>query len=95
MKQKIVISNIRVPEDIWFQAKAMAVHSGMSMNEYINKLITISFVKQMLGTIEKKRQRKNKKREEFFQKILDVAKLPNRPMDASEEDKIIYGIEDG
>ena len=94
MKQKIVVSNIRIPENDWRQAKMVAASRGMSVNEYIHQLITVASTRNMLGIKKQKRQKK-KTNKDFFQAMIDLAKVRHyHPMGASEEDKIIYGIED-
>ena len=93
MKQKIVVSNIRIPEEDWVLAKTAAAAKSMSVNAYIHELINAASTRDMVGTIKQKR-RKRQSRKDFFQAILDISKLPQHPMGASEEDKIIYGIDD-
>jgi len=36
MKQKMVVTNLRMPESDWLQVKASAGEMGMSVNEYLN-----------------------------------------------------------
>ena len=77
----------------WIQIKSMAAEAGMSVNEYINQVLMTEGTRKMLGDVKTRyKRRKTKSREDFFQKILDLAKMPNEPMGASEDDKIIYDI---
>lgn len=92
MKQKMIVSNIRVLETYWLQVKSNAAERGMSVNEYINALIWQDIGEQQLGIRVDKKRRSEK---QFW----DIPKIMTRkkyqPMGASEDDKIIYGIEDG
>lgn len=93
MKQKIIVSNIRVPEVNWLQIRTRAAELGLSVNEYLNQVINIVTTRDLLGVKPQKGKNKiDKKRNEFSQKMAAIAKLPNHPMGANEDDKIIYDI---
>ena len=91
MKQKLVITNLRIPFEDWLMVKSMAGEQGMSVNEYIKMLIQESSGKKQLGIKADKKRRSEKQ----FWNIPNIMKGKYyRPMGASADDKIIYGIED-
>jgi len=86
--QKIVISNIRFPEDEWIMLKTAASLRGMSINEYMRYLSQADAIKTATGVKEVKSKITGYKAMDKFlnRKILDM------PMGMSEEDEAIYGI---
>lgn len=91
MNKKIVVTNLRIPIQDWLLVKSMAGELGISVNEYLNMLIQESSGKKQLGIRVDKRRRSEKQ----FWDIPNIMKGKYyKPMGASEEDKIIYGIED-
>lgn len=90
---KTVVTNLRIPEDDWMRVKAAAANSGMSVNTYMKQLIDTATVQHMIPdrTTEKKSKRSHY--QPLWDTIQKIAQIPNMPMEASEEDKIIYGID--
>lgn len=93
MKTEIVTTNLRMEKNAWRQVKAVAGELGMSANEYLNSLVWENIGRRELNGEEKARSRYKRKEEKFWQ-IYKIAKMPNKPMGASLEDKIIYGSRD-
>lgn len=98
MKQKIIVTNLRIPEPMWMQIKATAAGFGMSFNEYIQYLVNDSTRKTFFGYKEGKAFPKKRRtlKKSGYDLLLELARMPyeRKPMGASEDDKIIYGIED-
>ena len=86
MSKKIVVTNLRIPEDDWLQIKAIAAELGMSANGYVNWLIRDLSTKRSFGIVNT---------DESGQTIWDLPILAvkkNKPMGIlSKEDKAIYG----
>ena len=95
MKQKMVVTNLRIPQENWLQVKAEAAQYGISVNDYIQRLIDEKSRKTFFAYKEKGVKRQAKKRR-LYQPLWDIIDKPynRKPMGASEDDKIIYGIED-
>ncbi|MDO8610038.1 MAG: hypothetical protein Q7R95_05790 [bacterium] len=85
----MVVTNLRMERHEWLQIKAMAGEAGLSVNEYIKTMLRKIEARKNLGldTHEKAMIR-------FIRGIERISKMKNKPMGASEEDKIIYGIKD-
>lgn len=94
MTQKIITTNIRVPEEDWVELKSLASRMGMSSNEYVKRAIRITKNRDnLLSNDQIKRKKKNGY--EALDKFIKAARnAKGKPMGASEDDKIIYGIED-
>jgi len=91
MKQKIVVTNLRIPVHYWQEVKVRASENGVSVNEFINQTLTASLVEQTLGKTKKDRRKRVKKN--IFEALAELSKLPCKPMgELSEEDQIIYGL---
>lgn len=93
MKKQMVVTNLRMEKNAWRQVKSVAGELGVSVNEYLNSLVWQKIGEQELDGQKNATSRK-KSGEEKFWEIYKIAQLPNKPMGASEEDKIIYGIKD-
>ncbi len=92
MKQKIVVSNIRLPIDDWMQLKFSASAMNMSNNEYIKHVIRADAVKSITG-VKKVKLTSKAKAYAAFDKFLEFAMThKGKPMGANEDDKIIYDI---
>ncbi len=85
MKSKIVTTSLRIEKNDWLQLRAMAAELGMSVNEYINRLIGTGMLREQVDFV------KEKKRDPIWD-------LPNitkgekyKSGELSEDDKIIYG----
>lgn len=91
MKQKMVVTNLRIPEKNYLIVKSAAAESGISVNEYLNRLLEEGLMKQQLGFGKDKRKRN----ENYFWDLPRMMEEKEyRPMGASEEDKVIYGLDD-
>lgn len=90
VKQKIITSNVRFPEDEWLAVKAAAADMGMSVNQYFQYLTRTHTILQATGQTNVKSQPRG------LSALVEFAKRQHhgQPMGASEEDKAIYGIED-
>lgn len=89
MKQKIIVSNLRTPEDDWLQVKIRAAELNMSVNEYLNWLVQKDIVRAQLEPKEKRKKKKS-----IYALLFELAnkKYKRKPMGASEDDKAIYDI---
>lgn len=88
MKSKTVVSNIRLPEDEWLEAKSAAASLGLSFNQYIRQSLRTETVKSITGI---KKVTSKATGYEALDKLIKT-KFKRRPMGASENDKIIYDI---
>lgn len=95
MKHKMIVTNLRIPEQNYLAVKAMAAESGMSLNEYLNELADISAKKKFFGIKVGGIQKKSKSKT-IYEALWNIANKPysKKPMGANEDDKIIYGIND-
>ena len=83
MTDSMVITNLLVPADEWYEFKNFAGELGVSVNILINKLIRkVNVQKSFVSDLK----------HDSIWDLPELAKMPNKPMGASEEDKIIYGI---
>ena len=86
MSKKIVVTNLRIPEDDWLEVKVIASSFGISVNQYIKELIRMETVRTMLG---KEGTGMPPKGYSALRKFVE-RKIKGRPMGLSEEDKTIY-----
>lgn len=84
---KKIVTNLRIDEMDWLRIKAMAAETGLSANEYILRLI-----KTISTKIELALDQKEIKQEYSIWNLSKLAKIKDKPMGASEDDKIIYGL---
>lgn len=95
MKNNIVVTNLRIPKNVWLQAKSFASELGMSMNQYLNWILHKDMTRAHFEKDEgaKKAKRKTKSKKSIYDALSELAetKFTHKPMGASEEDKIIYG----
>jgi len=89
--QTMVVSNIRFPQNDWIMLKTVAAGHDMSVNEYLQYIVRIQTVKDMTGIKRNKPKKNPYKAMDDFIEFTRTHK--NKPMGASEEDKIIYGID--
>ena len=96
MKQKMVVTNLRIPQENWLQVKATAAAEGKSVNEYINTLIVDSSRQTFFGFPKVYKPIKKSKKRDPYSALLELATKPYtpHPLEASEDDKAIYGIDD-
>lgn len=87
--RRMIITNLRMPENMWLQVKSTAAELGISVNEYLNNLIWEVSGRKQLG-IKSKKKRVNEKKFWEIYKLMD--KIEYKPMGLSKEDEIIYGI---
>lgn len=85
--QKIVVSNIRFPEDEWLTLKSAAAFSDMSINEYL-RYLNQNMAIQTITAI--KRSNSKKTGYEAMSEFINRKRV-GRPMGLSEEDEAIYG----
>lgn len=92
MKQKMVITNLRIPEYEWSQVKMAAAEEGVSINAYITDIIRETRQKRMLGYKEPKQQKRTP-RYSIWDLPEIMKKIPRKPIPGglSEDDEIIYG----
>ncbi|MBI2616667.1 toxin-antitoxin system HicB family antitoxin [Candidatus Gottesmanbacteria bacterium] len=91
MNTSMIVTNIRMPKQIYTKVKTLAAEKGISFNQYINQLVAEKTRLKQLG-LDKKPLKRNQ-----YPSLWDLAKLaklPSKPMGASKDDKIIYGIDD-
>lgn len=92
----MVTTNLRVPADEWHEFKNFASELDVSTNHLINQVIKkINVQKSFVSDLVKvpvKHFRKKTKNHDPIWDLAKLAKMPNKPMGASKEDKIIYGI---
>ena len=89
MKQRIVVTNLRIPESQWEQVKIASSMIGVSTNEYVKHALDTSITRDIVGTPQKIRIKRKRR---TIWDLVKLAKIKDVPMGASEEDKIIYGI---
>lgn len=86
----IVTTNLRMPTEDWMQVKTMAEEMGMSFNGYINWI-----AKETMNSVAITGKPTISKKKLDLRDLSNVMKkFKDKPMGASEDDKIIYGIED-
>ena len=91
MVKKMVVTNLRMEENDYLQAKAMAAERNMSLNEYFNYLSRVSPGQTVFGVGKKTTAKKKIGVYEAFLKLAK-SKHVGEGMGASEEDEIIYGV---
>lgn len=81
MSKNIVVTNLRVEKNLWLQIKSIAAADGLSVNEYLNRLIRYTSLKSELIPEEAP-----------IWKLSEIAKnIKLEPLgELSEDDKIIY-----
>lgn len=82
------MTNLRMEENDYLQAKKMASEMGISLNEYFNYLSQDNVRSAVFG----KSDRKTKKKKDFLEALRELAdkKFSGKGMGLSEEDEIIY-----
>lgn len=85
---KKIVTNLRIDENDWFQVKAKAAEAGLSVNEYITRVIKTTSTKIELALD----YREFKEEKYSIWNLPKLAKIQDEPMGISEEDKIIYGL---
>lgn len=79
--KKIIVTNLRVPDEDWNQLKAIAAERGMSANEYVNLLMRNVITPQ----VPKKRGGR---------RVWDMPELAKRAKSGdglAVDDEVIYG----
>ena len=80
---KKIVTNLRIDEEKWLQIKSQASEMGMSVNEYINYLITdLSMKRELISDFDKA---------PIWHLPEIHKKIKSKPMGLSEDDEIIYG----
>lgn len=95
MSQKIVITNLRIPQEMWLEVKTTAASLGLSANEYIKELIDTTGRNQFFA-YHKQMPMHKPKRKSIYGSLWKLLNKPynRKPMGASSDDKIIYGVDD-
>lgn len=79
-----IVTNLRIDKEKWLQIKSQASEMGMSVNEYVNYLITdLSMKRELIDDFDKAPVWQLP---ELYRRVKSV------PMGLSQEDEIIYGI---
>jgi len=88
----MVVTNVRIPQANFLQAKARAGELGISFNEYINRIVKSVTIMYMMEDRTKKSLLQRRKA--FFEAIRRLAKVKTsgKIYDLSEEDKVIYDV---
>ena len=88
----MVVTNLRMPADDWMRVKAAAANAGMSANKYIQYMFDEATKRDFFGITDLPTLPRKKTR--FYESLWQIIEKPakRKPMDASEEDKIIYDI---
>lgn len=85
MNTKMVVTNVRMGKDDWFQVKSIAGELGMSVNEYINYII------RKVTTIRELRGLKSiDKRDASIWELSSIGKPKGREKYLSKEDSTVY-----
>ena len=81
-----VVTNLRIPEDRYLMVKSAAAEMGISINEYVNRIISAAPIVAQFG-----RPKKTKKN--IYDALAEISKkvAGDKPMGLSDEDEIIYG----
>ncbi len=87
MNKNMVTTNLRLDRQDWLMIKTLAAEEGKSFNEYVKQVIIENSLSIKKGENEKKKLSMRD-----LGKVL--ASMKDQPMGLSEDDKIIYGIED-
>lgn len=88
----MVVTNLRMPQSNYLQIKAIAGELGMSVNAYITTILNDAGRQQMLRSDTPKKSRPSSRRQSLYKAFVALSKMPNKPTEASEDDKIIYGV---
>lgn len=91
MKQQMVVTNLRMPQSEYTQMKISAASAGVSVNEYIRRIVKYSAMEKMFAT---KISPDKSVITSFYDDMLKLAQsVPNiRHYDVSDDDAIIYGV---
>lgn len=90
MLNRIVVTNLRVPEYNWLELKAIAAGEGVSINEYLNMLIDKYAVKQAVAPDVQVRKAKRKNIWAALRDLSEMAVVNKSTDELSEDDKVIY-----
>lgn len=85
---KKIVTNLRIDENLWLQIKSMAAGVGLSVNEYIIRVVQEQSTKIELALDKEGPKLKTRS----IWDLAKLAKIKDKPMGLSEEDEIIYGI---
>jgi len=88
MSKNIVVTNLRVEQNLWLQIKSMAAGIGLSTNEYIIQIVQEASARKELALDKKGVEIKTRS----IWELPKLAKIKDKPMGLSQEDEIIYGI---
>jgi len=94
MKQKTVTTNLRIPADEWANVRSLASRLGVRSNEYLKRAVRLSINRDQLTSTSELKFKKEKPYQPLDEFLATAKSVPSKPMGASDDDKIIYGIED-
>jgi hypothetical protein len=86
MSQKMIVTNLRMPQSDYLQIKSIAGELGMSVNEYMSRCARDITRQRMMKNTSKQ----NKHQETILEAFDRIAKMSNKPMGLSKEDEDIY-----
>lgn len=86
---KKIVTNLRIEEMDWLQVKAEAAEEGLSVNEYINTIIKEAAARMELAL---GKQAPLREKRYSIWNLPKLAKIKDKPMGLSRQDKIIYGL---
>ena len=86
MKDKVIVTNLRIKKQDWLQVKTAAAELGMSVNQYVNFLIRdLTQKRQFMSDISADKSG-------GLSDLLKLAKDKNKAVGKlSKEDKLVYG----
>lgn len=90
MKQKMVVTNLRMPYADYIQVKTAAAERNMSINEYVTFVMKHSTRKHMMKADRSPatvRQRRS-----LWRAMEKIATMKGKPMGWSKEDEAIYSV---
>ncbi|KKR88001.1 MAG: hypothetical protein UU32_C0002G0026 [Candidatus Woesebacteria bacterium GW2011_GWB1_41_10] len=90
---RMIVSNVRFPEDEWLQLKAVASTYDMSANEYLRRAVRIQTARNITATKKTKPKKDPYQAMEDFIFFASKNRAKREATGASEEDKIIYDVE--
>lgn len=88
---KMIVTNLRMPEENYLAVRSLAATQGLSVNEYLKRMIIESVTRENLGL--ERDQKTSGKRKYTVWDLGDLARRVKRQSlgELSEDDKTIYG----
>lgn len=91
---QVITTNLRINKNDLIQIKILAAEAGLSFNEYINRLIREQTLKNSFPVSDKYHSKRSGKKYSIWRPWKISEDIKTKPMDISEEDKIIYDLKD-